>query len=107
MTGNSIKKTLPGMARFMILILIILILPTNVALQLYIQHQNQKQNSEEIFWQLGTAYTEQYNMIWSGRKGTFLKNVFSQLKWLPTLWNIIRGILQIWSIRRSWLKSWM
>ena len=52
MTGNSIKKTLPGMARFMILILIILILPTNVALQLYIQHQNQKQNSEEIFWQL-------------------------------------------------------
>ena len=50
MTGNSIKKTLPGMARFMILILIILILPTNVALQLYIQHQNQ--NSEEIFWQL-------------------------------------------------------
>ena len=36
----------------MILILIILILPTNVALQLYIQHQNQKQNSEEIFWQL-------------------------------------------------------
>ena len=40
------------MARFMILILIILILPTNVALQLYIQHQNQKQNSEEIFWQL-------------------------------------------------------
>ena len=33
---------------------------TIVALQLYIQHQNQKQNSEEIFWTAGTAYTEQY-----------------------------------------------
>lgn len=52
MTDNSIEKTLPRMAKLMMLTLIILILPANVVLQLYIQHQKQKQNSEEIFWQM-------------------------------------------------------
>lgn len=52
MKDNSIEKTLPRMARLMILILIVLILPANMALQFYIQHQNQKQSSKEIFWQM-------------------------------------------------------
>ena len=60
MTGNSIKKTLPGMARFMILILIILILPTNVALQLYITASEPEAEFRRDILAAGTAYTEQY-----------------------------------------------
>ncbi|MDO4328374.1 MAG: GGDEF domain-containing protein [Lachnospiraceae bacterium] len=52
MKNSSIKKTLPRLARLMILILIILILPANILLQLYILHQSQKESSEEVFGQL-------------------------------------------------------
>lgn len=50
--NNSIEKTLPRLARLMILILIILILPANIGLQQYMQHQGQRESSEQIFAQL-------------------------------------------------------
>lgn len=52
MQNNSIKRTLPRLAKLMTLMLIILILPANVLLQLHLQHQSQKKSSEEIFSQL-------------------------------------------------------
>lgn len=50
--NSSIKKTLPRMIWGMVVCLMLLILPANIALQFYMQHQNQKESSYEVFGQL-------------------------------------------------------
>lgn len=52
MKKNSIETALPRLARRLIVILILLILPANIGLQQYIEHQNQRESSEEVFAQL-------------------------------------------------------
>ena len=49
MKQNSIKQTLPRMAKIMVMVLIVLLLPVNVIIQLYFQHRNQKESSYEVF----------------------------------------------------------
>lgn len=52
MKQNSIKQTLPRMAKLMVMVLIVLLLPVNIVIQLYFQHRNQKESSYEVFGQL-------------------------------------------------------
>lgn len=50
--SKSIKQTLPKLTQIMIIFFLVLILPANIYLQLYMQHQNQRENSIEMFGQL-------------------------------------------------------
>lgn len=52
MKSSSIKKTLPRLLRWMMIFFLVLILPVNICFQLYMQHQNQKESSREMFGQL-------------------------------------------------------
>ncbi|MFR2774449.1 MAG: diguanylate cyclase domain-containing protein [Anaerostipes sp.] len=52
MKNNSIEKTLPKLAKIMVVFLLILILPVNILVQLRMQHQSQSESSTEIFGQL-------------------------------------------------------
>lgn len=52
MKSNSVKSTLPRMAVAMVIGLIVLILPVNIVLQLYMQHNSQRESSQEVFAQL-------------------------------------------------------
>lgn len=52
MRSKSIKKTLPKMTILVIVLLLVLILPINMWVQISLQHQNQKANSQETFYQL-------------------------------------------------------
>ena len=49
MKSSSIKKTLPRLLRWMMIFFLVLILPVNICFQLYMQHQNQKESSREMF----------------------------------------------------------
>lgn len=52
MKASSIKSSLPRLAKITILLLIVLILPANLWVQLYAQHEIQRQGAEELFSQL-------------------------------------------------------
>lgn len=52
MKKSSIKKTLPEITGIMTAVLIVMIVSGNIMLQTYMQHQNQKENSYEVFGQL-------------------------------------------------------
>ena len=52
MKQNSIKQSLPRMAKLMVIVLIVLLLPVNIVIQLYFQHRNQQESSYEVFGQL-------------------------------------------------------
>lgn len=52
MKSRSIQKTLPRLAILMILLFLILVVPMNIWLQLYTQHQAQRENVKELFGQL-------------------------------------------------------
>lgn len=52
MKTSSIKRSLPRLAQVTILLLIALILPANLWVQLYAQHQSQRESSAELFFQL-------------------------------------------------------
>ena len=53
MKNNSIRETLPRLAKYMILCMILLILPANIGFQMYIHHENQKASANEMFRQVG------------------------------------------------------
>lgn len=106
MKKNSIEKTLPRLARLMILLLIILIIPANLGLQQYLQHQSQKDSAEEIFSQLEQVI-ETNEKIWKKKKKNFPRNVFSLRKWLHIMWNIILPRQAALPRQESLRKNWM
>lgn len=68
MRSNSIKEALPRLTRLMILILIALILPANIYIQLFLQHENQKESSKEMFGQLKQLIRTNENTIEKTKK---------------------------------------
>lgn len=106
MKKNSIETALPRLARRLIVILILLILPANIGLQQYIEHQNQRESSEEVFAQL-EQLIELNEKNLENEKIIFPRNVYKRQKWQLILRNIhLRSNL---ILRRSecLLKSWI
>lgn len=52
MKEDSIKKTLPRLTQRLVFLFLILILPVNIGLQMYLQHKNHKESTDELFRQL-------------------------------------------------------